>query len=577
MQRLRTILLSTGLVLLAMAGVRAVEIAQINDLRPGELPAVGFELGKDARVTIEAVGMRPRHADEMTVYAWILDTDTRQPVWVMQAPGTDRVRGSRLLREAKDSEMLEAGKYELYMYAGRYWSWNDHSINLKDIINEIFSKDWDDEDLEELDKCYVRVTSDELSSGDIGTFSPDGGFPDALIRHTHLGDSEYIRSAFKLDHAMDLRLYALIEFPRGYREPVDQAWIVDNESREKVWEISKWDVEYAGGGRKNQVFDDEISLPAGEYTLFVVTDDSHSFEEFNVAPPYDPLNWGVTILPGRDFNRGSFARIEVPDRGEAIIDFTRARDNDYFEQSFKVDRETTLRIYAIGEYAKGHRGFVDYGAIQEAGSGRLVWEMTERNTAHAGGGEKNRMYDGTVTLGPGAYTAFYVTDDSHAYNDWNTSPPYDARSYGMAIYPVDNGGSGVELVSEQELVDEGNLLVRLTRMRDNEQRRERFTLKEDAWVHIYAIGEGTGGRMYDYAYIVDEATGRDVWEMTWRKTDHAGGASKNRVFDDMILLPEGTYEVVYVTDGSHSFADWNSTPPRDPMNWGITITFEEKR
>ena len=51
----------------------------------------------------------------------------------------------------------------------------------------------------------------------------------------------------------------------------------------------------------------------------------------------------------------------------------------------------------------------------------------------------------------------------------------------------------------------------------------------------------------------------------------AGGARKNRLYDDEIRLPAGTYKAVYRTDGSHSFEDWNADQPRDPWNWGMTI------
>ncbi len=571
-----------GLIILVVAvcaavSSEAVEIARLDKLQPGDLGASGFELTKDASVTIDAVGMRPRDADQLSVYAWILNTDTRELVWIMQPGATDRVRGSRQLRQVNETESLRAGKYELYMYAGRHWNWGDNSINLKNLFTEIFSGEWDEEDIEELRECHVTISADGLSAGQVKSFTPDGGFPDALIRHTKLRDSEYLQTAFRLNRDMNIRIYALIEFPSGYREPVDQAWIINNSTRERVWEISRWDADYAGGGRKNQVYDDEISLPKGEYTLYAVTDDSHSYEEFNTAPPYDPINWGVTLLPGRNSDRTSFAVIDLPESQKPIIDFTRARDNDFFEQPFRVSKTTDVHVYAIGECGSDKQ-FVDYGAIQEAGTGRVVWEMDYRNTTHAGGAEKNRMFDGTITLEPGLYYAFYSTDDSHAFDDWNASAPYDARSYGLALYPSREGtASAITLVTTDEVSEQSNVLARLTRVRDGERLRQRFTLNKDSWVHIYAVGEGTGGRMYDYAYIIDNSTGRDVWEMTWRKTDHAGGASKNRRVDDTILLPKGEYEVIYVTDDSHSFNNWNSAPPRDPMNWGVTITLSDKR
>ena len=376
---------------------------------------------------------------------------------------------------------------------------------------------------------------------------------------------------------MEIRLYGVIEFPSGSRSPVDNAWITDADSRERVWEVNRWNTDHAGGGRKNQVFDDQVSLPKGEYVLSVVTDDSHSWERFNVAPPYDPMNWGVTVLPGDNFDKGAFKLIEAPSRGDALISLIRMRDNDYKEQSFVLSSEQPVQVYAIGEYSDGSREFVDYGGIREANTGKVIWSMTKSNTDHAGGGEKNRMFDGRVTLPAGTYTAFYVSDDSHSYRDWNTSAPYDQEHYGLSVYPTDKTkSSAFKLIDAEDLAKDSNILARIARVRDDARVRERFTLDKESRVHIYAIGEGTGGRMYDYAYIIDEDSGKDVWEMTFRRTDHAGGASKNRVFSDNIILPAGKYEVVYVSDGSHSFNDWNSAPPNDPINWGITVSLAGK-
>jgi hypothetical protein len=279
------------------------------------------------------------------------------------------------------------------------------------------------------------------------------------------------------------------------------------------------------------------------------------------------------VLPGRDFNPSAFKVVDVPAQDEALIELTRVRDGEFHEQSFRLSAETRLHVYAIGEMSNSRKEFADYGAIQDAATGDVVWEMTFRNTDHAGGADKNRMFDGIVTLAAGMYTAFYVTDGSHAYGGWNASPPFDRRSYGLSIYPAgDSRPPGFELVSGQDLLAGTDVLARVIRVGDDERRRARFTLDKDGWVHIYALGEGSDGRMYDYAYIIDLDRDRDVWEMTYRRTDRAGGAKKNRLYDDEIKLSAGEYEVVYESDGSHSFDRWNASPPKDPLNWGVTVS-----
>lgn len=89
-------------------------------------------------------------------------------------------------------------------------------------------------------------------------------------------------------------------------------------------------------------------------------------------------------------------------------------------------------------------------------------------------------------------------------------------------------------------------------------------------MRIFAIGEGTGGQMYDYGWIENAETGKAVWEMKEPETRHAGGASKNRQIDTVIRLPAGKYKLHYKSDDSHSFDNWNALPP-DISFWGIAL------
>jgi hypothetical protein len=93
-------------------------------------------------------------------------------------------------------------------------------------------------------------------------------------------------------------------------------------------------------------------------------------------------------------------------------------------------------------------------------------------------------------------------------------------------------------------------------------------------VRIVAVGEGVQPEMVDYGWIEDVRSGRTVWEMTWRNTHHAGGAHKNRMFNDVIRLEAGEYEAFFVTDDSHAWGRFNQPQPDDPTLWGITISEE---
>ncbi len=140
----------------------------------------------------------------------------------------------------------------------------------------------------------------------------------------------------------------------------------------------------------------------------------------------------------------------------------------------------------------------------------------------------------------------------------------------MTIVPAEEDFD-LDNVTDYEESEDENVLAKIVRVRDHDFERARFSLDNDSKVRIYAIGEGKPGRMYDYGWIEDAESGRVVWEMSYRKTDHAGGARKNRLYNQVISLEAGEYIVFYETDDSHSFNDWNASPPYDPINWGITV------
>lgn len=120
-----------------------------------------------------------------------------------------------------------------------------------------------------------------------------------------------------------------------------------------------------------------------------------------------------------------------------------------------------------------------------------------------------------------------------------------------------------------------NVVVEITRVRDDERLSKSFSLDKETKVRILAIGEGFRNEMADYGWIKNTDNNKIVWEMTYRTSEHAGGADKNRMFNDSITLPKGNYKVFYETDGSHSYRDWNAGAPYDQEKYGITV-YKEK-
>jgi len=116
---------------------------------------------------------------------------------------------------------------------------------------------------------------------------------------------------------------------------------------------------------------------------------------------------------------------------QAIAKIIQVQDNSDKTVEFTLDREQGLRVFAIGEGQGGQ--MFDYGWIEDAGTGRKVWEMKEPETRGAGGADKNRLVDTTITLAAGKYRLRYKSDDSHSFDDWNSLPP-DINFWGIAIF-----------------------------------------------------------------------------------------------------------------------------------------------
>jgi CubicO group peptidase (beta-lactamase class C family) len=114
-----------------------------------------------------------------------------------------------------------------------------------------------------------------------------------------------------------------------------------------------------------------------------------------------------------------------------IAQIVQVLDNEDKTVTFSVKDSQEVRVFAIGEGQGGQ--MFDYGWIENADNGSVVWRMEEPRTTHAGGAGKNRKVDQVITLPAGNYKLRYKSDDSHAFDHWNSLPP-DINFWGIAIY-----------------------------------------------------------------------------------------------------------------------------------------------
>lgn len=115
----------------------------------------------------------------------------------------------------------------------------------------------------------------------------------------------------------------------------------------------------------------------------------------------------------------------------AVAEIIRVKDDENKTVEFTLPRTQGVRVFAIGEGQA--EAMFDYGWIESAEDGKVVWEMKAQSTAHAGGAGKNRKVDTVITLPAGKYKLRYKSDDSHSFDNWNSLPP-EINFWGIALY-----------------------------------------------------------------------------------------------------------------------------------------------
>jgi hypothetical protein len=572
------------------AGERTV--LSLRNFTSTELKSAGIELSSPTTIHIVALGGGEQSGwgegpGTMYAYGWIINARTRNLVWEMTrnntiASGDDRTFDGDVI--------LEAGQYEVYFTAYafvRHSTFSQFQVDIDHRKSPLFDEkggsgkgffgwfkdfwtgDISREFYKRAPKWGIDLLVNESVAPSVSDFAPPLSFPGTVSRAVELGDNRCIRIAFELAEETTFHIYALGERGRDNELP-DGGWIENLANRQRVWDMNSSDLAPAGGASKNVRFDGDVTLGRGKYIAYYITDNSHSMDNWNAAPPYDPLNYGITFTIPDASERGNFKQIPYNDYDNIIVSIVRPGDSEHHVEGFSLKEAADVRVLAFGERSNARRTMADYGVIINARTRQKVWTMDVERTYYGGGAPKNRYIDEIIHLPKGNYEVMYTTDDSHSYDDWNDDPPFDPSHYGITVMGVGPKWSP-SLVGKYVEERDKSIIAQIIHPGDDENRTEPFSLNKLTRIRIYAIGEGMGRDMFDYGSIENARTGDVVWEMTYPMTFYAGGARKNRMVNTTIVLEKGDYLLRWRSDDSHSYNDWNADPPDDQDYWGITL------
>lgn len=435
------------------------KIVSLHDFESAELRHQGFTLPKAMKVRIQATGggggAKGFRALETSLFAygWILNASTRELVWAMRTENSRLDRHGRVVDEVME---LPAGSYEAYYanhgfgHSALFFNWSGNidrrdprtlaalndPRNAKEGSWNPFRKggagllrDW----RLRVTHYGMDISVAAVEAASVGRFEAPLLWKNVVVGLAKPGDNSLMLQAFHCSKPITLHVYAQGE--SNGRDMVDTGWILDVKTRTRVWEMTRDNSQYAGGGKKNRRAVQTLTLPAGDYQAVFATDDSHSPADWNAAPPCDPMLYGLTLALPKDEDLSSFKLTEFRESASSLAQMIRVQNDQNLKTSFELKREQEFRVYALGEKSDGT--WVDFGWIEDQGTGKTVWTMADEKGLHAGGSSKNRVVDRLLKLPKGNYVLHYKSDDSHAYGAWNSRIPWDPEHYGITLYKAD--------------------------------------------------------------------------------------------------------------------------------------------
>ena len=408
-----------------------------------------FEVKQPTQLRIYAVG---EIDDEPQDYAWIEDADTGNRIWGFSRDNTEPAGGATSNRKYRGTLNLDPGAYRVVAKTNRRHAYNRWEHNPP------------------YDPASWGLTLHASDASVIGEFDPWTS-RQPIASFTRVPDNAELSQRFEVTQPINVVVYSLGEMTDRHNI-YDYGELLKEEPDRKqtIWKMT-WDGSgKAGGDSKNRLEVAFLSLQPGIYDFRYESDGSHSFAEFNASRPDYPERWGATLFPmAVALDSGAVQLLASPTGttwtnphgpptppgpvthvGDPIVSWTRVRGEFEQTHTFTLDTETKLHVVALGEISSGNQ--YDYGWIERADNGRIVWEMTRDNTMAAGGGESNRRFDGLIALEAGEYRVHFISDSSHHYGTFGDDTPATPEEWGITIYRVaaEESGAAVEATLEAE-------------------------------------------------------------------------------------------------------------------------------
>jgi hypothetical protein len=230
--------------------------------------------------------------------------------------------------------------------------------------------------------------------------------------------------------------------------------------------------------------------------------------------------------------------------------------------------------------------------ILDAKSRQVVWNLAAaRTTVEASG---LRRFTGGITLPAGTYELHYASYPATSmsvgggdvmqnlksifnHGRRSTAVQYDGpyikdglyRQFGVTLRGAGRPAAFAELAAARKA--DVAIVATVHPVRHDAVERTAFAVSRAVTLDVMATGELTNGRSADVGWIIDADSRRELWRMSYARSQPAGGAPRNRSEHATLELPPGKYVAYFATDDGHDPAEWSSAPPFDPEGWGLVL------
>ncbi|MHA2033388.1 MAG: ligand-binding sensor domain-containing protein, partial [Candidatus Kariarchaeaceae archaeon] len=115
-----------------------------------------------------------------------------------------------------------------------------------------------------------------------------------IISIEKVQNNQHIERKFKIDNRKSVLIIAHGE--AILNNLYDKAWILEQNSKNKVWEMAAYKTYYAGGSLRNRIQLVIITINPGNYEVHYQSDSKHAFGEWVKSPPSRPELWGISVF-----------------------------------------------------------------------------------------------------------------------------------------------------------------------------------------------------------------------------------------------------------------------------------------